>query len=63
MIDLHMHTKYSDGTDDIQKILKNAQDSNLDIISITDHNTVKGYFRLEELNIKDYFSRKNSYWN
>ena len=61
MIDLHMHTKYSDGTDDLPEFLKNAEDSKLDIISITDHNTVKGYFRLEELNIKDYFSRKNNY--
>ena len=62
MVDLHMHTKYSDGTDDIPEFLENAQNSNLDIISITDHNTVKGYFKLENLNIKDYFSRKDYSW-
>ncbi len=60
MIDLHMHTKYSDGTDDIPEFLKNAQNANLDIISITDHNTVKGYFKLEKMNIKNYFSRQNT---
>ena len=63
MIDLHMHTKYSDGTDDIIEFLKKAEENNLEIISITDHNTVKAYFELEKLNVKDYFSRKNNSWN
>lgn len=62
MIDLHMHTKYSDGTDEITDFLKKAEENNLEIISITDHNTVKAYFELEKLNVKDYFSRKNNYW-
>lgn len=62
MIDLHMHTKYSDGTDGVIEFLKKAEKANLDIISITDHNTVKAYFELEKLNIKDYFSRQNNYW-
>lgn len=62
MIDLHMHTKYSDGTDDIIEFLEKAEKNNLEIISITDHNTVKAYYELEKLNIKDYFSRKNNYW-
>ena len=62
MIDLHMHTKHSDGTDEVIEILEKAQKANLDIISITDHNTVKAYFELENLNIQDYFSRKSHYW-
>lgn len=61
MIDLHMHTKYSDGTDDIIEFLQKAEDNNLELISITDHNTVKAYFELEKININDYFSRKYSY--
>lgn len=60
MIDLHMHTKYSDGTDDIIEFLQKAEDNNLELISITDHNTVKAYFELEKININDYFSRKYS---
>ena len=63
MIDLHMHTKYSDGTDDIIEFLQKAKHNKLEIISITDHNTVKAYYELEKINIKDYFSRKNYYWN
>ena len=37
MIDLHMHTNHSDGTDTVEELLKNAENSNLEIISITDH--------------------------
>lgn len=62
MIDLHMHTKYSDGTDDIITFLKKAEENKLEIISITDHNTVKAYFELDKINIKNYFSRSNNYW-
>jgi len=58
MIDLHMHTKYSDGTDDVIDLLKKAEKNNLEIISITDHNTVKAYFELEKINVKDYFNGK-----
>ena len=38
MIDLHIHTKYSDGTDEVLTILKKAEEKNLKYISITDHN-------------------------
>lgn len=58
MIDLHMHTKYSDGTDDIVELLKAAEKIGLEVISITDHNTVKAYKELESLNIKNYYSGK-----
>ncbi|HIS17020.1 MAG TPA: PHP domain-containing protein, partial [Candidatus Coprovivens excrementavium] len=37
MIDLHMHTIFSDGTDSVEEILKKAKKANLEIISITDH--------------------------
>ena len=49
MIDLHMHTKYSDGSDTCTEILENVQRRNLDIISITDHNTALAYEELENL--------------
>ena len=63
MIDLHMHTTFSDGTDSIIELLKKAEKANLEIISITDHNTVKSYYELNKLNISNYFSRKNNYRN
>lgn len=38
-IDLHVHTKYSDGSGDIKEILIEAYRKNLNGIAITDHNT------------------------
>ena len=36
MIDLHTHTIYSDGTDTLEELLLNAENSNLEIVSIID---------------------------
>ena len=33
MIDLHIHTKYSDGTDEVLDILKKAENNHLDYIN------------------------------
>lgn len=41
--DLHVHSKYSwDSLSSIENILKEAKKKGLDIIAITDHNTIKG---------------------
>lgn len=40
MIDLHIHSKYSDGSDSVRKILEKAEALKLELISITDHNSV-----------------------
>lgn len=55
MIDLHMHTKYSDGSDSCIEILKRIQERNLDTISITDHNTALAYEELENMNIEEFY--------
>lgn len=47
MIDLHLHTNHSDGTDSVEELLINAEKSNLDIISITDHDTIDAYKEIE----------------
>lgn len=41
--DLHIHTTASDGRSTPRQILKNAEEHNLEIISITDHDTIRGY--------------------
>jgi predicted metal-dependent phosphoesterase TrpH len=56
MIDLHIHTTYSDGTDGLITILKKANDLGLEYISITDHNTCKAYEELESINVSDYYN-------
>ncbi len=43
MIDLHIHTVYSDGTQTIEEVLKMCEEKKLEYISITDHNTCKQY--------------------
>lgn len=50
MIDLHIHTNCSDGTDTVLELLKKAEERNLEYISITDHDTCKGYEQLKEIN-------------
>lgn len=58
MIDLHMHTTYSDGSENCETVLKKCQEKNLDFISITDHNTALAYEELENINIKEFYSGK-----
>lgn len=48
MIDLHMHTNHSDGTDSLEELLRNAEKAGLELISITDHDSVDAYFELEK---------------
>ncbi len=42
MIDLHLHSTFSDGTFTPQELVKMARDGGLKAISITDHDTVDG---------------------
>jgi 3',5'-nucleoside bisphosphate phosphatase len=56
MIDLHLHTKHSDGTDDVISLLKKSQEKGLEIISITDHDTCIAYNHLKNIHIRDYYS-------
>jgi 3',5'-nucleoside bisphosphate phosphatase len=43
--DLHVHTLYSDGDLLPQQIIKIAKDKELEMLSITDHDSLKGYFK------------------
>lgn len=43
MIDLHIHTIYSDGDKNVTEILEMCESKKLEYISITDHNTAKQY--------------------
>jgi len=58
MIDLHLHTNYSDGTDTVKELLKNAESQKQDIISITDHDSVDAYNELENIDTRKLFSGK-----
>lgn len=56
MIDLHMHTTYSDGTESCTTVLKKCQEKRLNYISITDHNTALAYEEMEQLDIQSIFN-------
>ncbi len=43
MVDLHIHSVYSDGSKTVEEILKICEEKKLEYISITDHNTAKQY--------------------
>ena len=58
MIDLHTHTKHSDGSSTTEELLKEAQNIGLSIISITDHNTVAAYNDLKDYGTRTLFKGK-----
>lgn len=40
--ELHVHSRYSDGLDSVEKILEEAVKKGIEVISITDHDTLNG---------------------
>ncbi|MFW2487486.1 PHP domain-containing protein [Clostridium chromiireducens] len=56
MIDLHIHTTSSDGSDEPKDILIKAQKLKLKYISITDHDSVNAYEKLKDIKVSDYFN-------
>ena len=56
MIDLHTHTIFSDGTWTLEEMLTNAENSNINILAITDHDTALPHIKLKDIDIKKYFS-------
>jgi len=58
MIDLHIHTTTSDGSDEPKDILIKAQQLGLKYISITDHDSIGAYKKLKDINIHNYYEGK-----
>lgn len=56
MIDLHTHTSYSDGTWSVTTLLEQAEKAHIEVLSITDHDTLKAYAELQTLDYKKLFS-------
>ena len=47
-VNLHIHTKHSDGKGDEKQILNSAKESGYKIIAITDHNTTKAHENVQD---------------
>ena len=59
MIDLHTHTNHSDGTWDTRKLLEEAEKTNIEVLAITDHDTLDAHFELEkDENLRNTFTGK-----
>lgn len=43
LIDLHTHSNASDGTDDPASLVRAAREAGLDVVALTDHDTVRGW--------------------
>lgn len=57
-IDLHTHTNHSDGDSSVIELLTRAEKNKVDMLSITDHNTMSAYKVLDKLDVKKYYSGK-----
>lgn len=56
LADVHMHTNYSDGTGSVAEVLDFAQrHTTLDVLAITDHDTIEGAQRAIELAAKRHY--------
>ena len=49
IIDLHMHTTVSDGTDTPAEILARVKEAGIEMFSVTDHDAIKGCIEIEKL--------------
>ena len=58
MIDLHIHTTSSDGSDEPKDILIKTQQAGLEYISITDHDSIGAYKKLRDIKVHNYFEGK-----
>lgn len=55
MIDLHTHTNCSDGTWNVERLLQEAENAKIEVLSITDHDTLKAYRELEKIDLKKIY--------
>ena len=48
LVDLHIHSNYSDGSDNLETLVNNIITSNTGIFSLTDHDTIEGAINIEK---------------
>lgn len=56
MIDLHMHTKYSDGYYTVKELISFLNEKKIEIASITDHNSVDAHVEFEEQDLQKLYN-------
>lgn len=53
MVDLHLHSRYSDGELSVKELLDEIFDTGVDLFSITDHDNVSSCFEMEKYLLPD----------
>ena len=48
VVNLHIHTKFSDGAGDYSQIIQSAKNKHYKLISITDHNSIEAYNKIQD---------------
>lgn len=49
LVNLHVHSTYSDGLGEYRDLVNQAKDKGYEYISITDHNTIEGHLKNQDL--------------
>ncbi|MFV0503031.1 MAG: PHP domain-containing protein [Lachnospirales bacterium] len=49
MIDLHLHSNISDGTDTVEELIAKAKKIGVNVLSLTDHDTIDGVIKAKNL--------------
>lgn len=52
-IDLHTHSDRSDGTDTPRQLVRNAKAAGIDVLGLTDHDTVEGWAEAAEAAVEE----------
>ena len=50
--DLHLHTDFSDGLNSPRQVVQSASKAGLNLIAVTDHDTMEGAFRAQEYSLR-----------
>lgn len=53
MIDLHLHTTASDGTDSPEELIRNVRKAGVGLFAVTDHDGIRGALEVEQLLAQD----------
>lgn len=49
LCDLHLHTRFSDGSDSAESFVQNIQKSGISVFALTDHDTVDGVLKVKSI--------------
>lgn len=49
IIDLHIHTTFSDGTDTLEELIPKVREAGIELFSVTDHDTIEGARKVQQM--------------